>query len=439
MKSHAFLSDAPVRNVVARLALPSLLSAILSIAYNLTDTYFVSLLRDTAQLAAVSMAMPVMMLLGSVLGLVSAGAPPLISLLVGAGRTKDAARVRSFCVYASLFIGLLATPLALFSIRPVLARMGAQGDVLTYAARYTCIIAAFSTVNGTQGAMHGVLRADGRAAEAGIGSVIGILVNAALDPLFIFVLKMGVGGAALATGLGGLFSLFYFAIRLRGLIPLRAMNPGKALARRTVALGLSGTLSNVLTALTVGVSILLASRYGDALIAAVSVASKVYAISITLAAALAFSLQPFVGYHFAAGRLVRMRHGIALSLGIGTAVCIASAAAYILFGEAFMRAFSNDPLIMAPGVRMMRFFAIGVPFAALEMTAMMYLSATGQAGRSIFAGLSRQLVLFFPALFLLRARFGLDGLMLTYPVTDIAATALSASLCLIKKRPDHHF
>jgi Na+-driven multidrug efflux pump len=243
---------------------------------------------------------------------------------------------------------------------------------------------------------------------------------------------MGVGGAALATGLGGLASLFYFAVRLRGTIPLRAINPGKKLARRAIALGLAGTLSSALTALTVGVSFLFASEYGDALIAAVSVASKVYAISITLAAALAFSLQPFVGYNCAAAKRARMWHGIALSLGIGTAVCLLSAAAYLLFGNAFMRAFSDDPAITKAGARMMRYFAIGVPFASFEMTAIMYLSATGQAGRSIVAGLGRDLALFFPALFLLKALFGLDGLMLAYPATDIAAAVLGAGLCLVK-------
>lgn len=432
MNGHALLSDAPVKRAVAHLAIPSVLSAILSIAYNLTDTYFVALLRDTAQLAAVSISMPAMMLLSAAVGLISSGAPSLISLLAGAGRTEDAARVRSFCVYGSLSIGLVATPLALLFIRPFLSLLGARDDVLFYAARYAGIVAAFSAAGGAQGAMQGVLKADGRAAEAGIGSALGILANAALDPLFIFGFKMGVSGAALATGLGGLISLCWFAARLRGTIPLRAINPGKTLARRSIALGLSGTLSNVLTALTVGVSLLLAADYGDALIAAVSVASKVYAISITLAAALAFSLQPFVGYNFAAEKRARMRRGIALSLGVGTAVCLSSAVAYLSFGDAFMRAFSDDPAIIRSGARMMRFFAIGVPFASLEMTAIMYLSATGQAGRSIVAGLGRQLVLFFPALFLLRALLGLDGLMLAYPATDVAAAALGMGLCFLR-------
>ncbi len=432
MNGHALLSDAPVPRAVARLAIPSVLSAILSIAYNLTDTYFVALLRDTAQLAAVSISMPAMMLLSAVVALVSSGAPSLISLLAGAGKEEDAARVRSFSVWASFLLGLIATPLALLLIRPLLSSMGAGGDVLGYAARYAGIVAAFSAANGAQGAMQGVLKADGRALEAGIGSAVGILANAALDPLFIFGLKMGVSGAALATGLGGLASLLYFAVRLRGTIPPRAAKPGKKLARRAIALGLSGTLSSVLTSLTVGISFLFASDYGDALIASVSVASKVYAISVTLVAALAFSLQPFVGFNHAAGRRDRMRRGIGLSLGVGTALCLASAAAYLFFGDAFMRAFSDDPSITETGARLMRFFAIGVPFAALEMTALMYLTATGQATRAVVAGLGRQLVLFFPALFVLRALFGLDGLMLAYPATDIAAAVLGTALCLVR-------
>lgn len=423
------LKEEKVGRAMLGLVLPGVLSTMASTIYNFTDTYFIGLLRDTQQLSALSLAMPLMWLAGALSGVIGAGAGQVISLLLGKGERQGLARCRSFAVFGTLALSLLLTPLMLVCLRPALSMMGAQGAVLEYAAEYLQVIVGATAISAVSGAMQGVLRADGRTALSSIGSGIGILLNIVLDPILILAMHMGVRGAAIATALGSLASLIFCTIAVRKQISLRCAVPGWKIARQTLSLSMASTCTSVLNALIVALSFSVATGFGDGVVAAISVASKLYSFVVSVVSAIAFGMQPFVGYNFAAQSWKRLKEGIGCLLCTGTLICLVATAAFLLLGNGYMRLFTQENDVIEAGSRMIRTFAIGAPIVAVNMTAMMFLGATGKAWRSLLAGLSRQILIYMPVMLILQHFFGLDGLIVSYPVTDLLSTALAVALC----------
>lgn len=421
------LAREKVGKAVWKLMLPSVLTTMISMIYNFTDTFFIGLLRDTQQLSALSLSMPLMWFFGALHGLISGGANQVISLRLGAGDREGAKRVASFSVCGTAALCLLGTLLSLCLLRPSLRLIGARGEVMEYALRYLAISFA-GQIFATGSAMLGILQAHGRAHAASVGSIIGIAVNIALDPLFILVFDLGVAGAAAATVIGSACSFVYAFIVTRGEYSLKMAIPDAKTAKKVVALSLSSCITSVVNSLIVGLSFSMATGYGDEVVAAVSVGSKLYSFLCSLVSAVCFSLQAFVGYNYSAGNVRRLKKGLLLAFGLGTGLCLAGSVLFLMLPEQYMRLFTDDPAVLEAGAKMIRFFAIGAPLVALNMTCVMLLSATAQAVRSLIAGLGRQIVIFIPLLLALRALLGLDGIILSYPLTDILATLLALAL-----------
>jgi len=427
-KGEYLLKKERIGKAVWKLMLPAVLTSLISMIYNFTDTFFIGLLRNTDQLSALSLAMPLMWLFGTLPGLISAGAGQVISLKLGAGDKMGAKQVASFSVFGTLLLGLLSTAVSLPLMRPCLKMMGAQGAVLEYAAQYLGVI-VLGHVFAAGGAMLGVQSAHGRANIASIGNVIGIAVNIALDPLFIFVFDMGVTGAALATVLGSASSMVFGLIVSKGYLSVRNVIPDKKTVKKVFGLSLSSTATSIVSSLIVAATFSMATGFGNETVAAISVASKLYSFIVSLVSAMCFSLQPFAGYNYAADNRPRLRKGLLLSLGAGTAVCLAGMLLFLFAGGPYMRLFTEDPVVIGAGEKIIRYFAVSAPILALNMTAMMLLSATGKAMRSLIAGMSRQVLIFVPLMIVLRRFFGMDGLILAFPISDILATILACAMC----------
>lgn len=430
MKNGQYLLSAEkVSKAFWKLAIPALLTTLISQIYNLTDTYFIGMLDNTAMLSAVSIAMPFMWLVNALSGMIGAGAPQLISLKDGAGDKAASARCRSFAVYGTLIMSLIITPVAMFAIDPVLGFMTKDAEVAAYAAEYLRIIIGAISVSAVSGAIQGVLRAGGRTTHASIASIAGIVTNIILDPVFILAFDMGMAGAAVATALGSAVSLVVGIFYIRGEISLRNVLPSAADIALMFKISLASTISSVITALTVGASFTMASSLGGNTMASVSVTSKIYSTVVSVISALAFSIQPFIGYNYGSGNHVRLMNGLGISLFIGEAVGIVGTLAFIFGGNMFMRLFTADAALIATGAKMLRLMAIGLPVAAIQMNGMSYMSATGKAMRTLGVSLGRQI--FSMVLMLVLQHFmGETGLMLAYPITDIVATVPSVMLCI---------
>lgn len=423
------LSRERVGKAFWKIAIPALLTTLVSQIYNLTDTYFIGLLNDTSMLSAVSIAMPFMWLVSALCSMIGAGAPQLISLKDGAGDRASSDRCRSFAVFGTLIMSLIISPVAYALIVPTLRLMNAEGPVLEYAAEYLRVIIATGVFSAVSGAMQGVLRAGGRTRQASIASMAGIVVNIILDPIFILGFGTGMSGAAWATALGSVASLIVSAVYVRGEVSIRHILPKAADVGLIFKISLASTVSSVITALTVGASFTAAATFGGNTMASVSVCSKIYSTVVSIVSALAFSIQPFIGYNYASGDHKRLMRGVFTSLGVGQAVCIAGAAAFACCGRLFMSCFTDDAALIEEGARMLRLLAIGLPVSALQMNAMSYLNGTGKAMRTLTVSLARQVVIFVPMMLIMQHFLGSTGLMLAYPVTDIIATVPAVVLC----------
>lgn len=427
IKGEKMLANAPVGKVIWKLALPAILTTLISTIYNLTDTYFIGLTRDTAQLSAVSAAMPYMWLFSALWGIFAAGAPQLISLSLGKGETGEAQSIGRYAILAAGCAGFLLTPVGLLLMGPGLRLVGVEGEVLRHGENYLRWILLSGVFSALSGSFQGVLRAHGRALAASLSGAVGILVNIALDPVMIFALDMGIGGAGLATALGSAAAFVVGAACLRP--SLKGGLPDGKTRRRVLLNALPATVNSVILCCTMGFSLALASGDGGNTMAAVSVASKLYSVVVSIVSALAYSLQSFIGYHFGAGKYVRLRRGMVASLCAGTVFCLAGAAVFLAAGGPLMGLFTRDAALIAQGRQMLRCLCVGLPVAALQMSALSYLSATGKAVSALIVSLCRQVVIFLPMVGILNHFFGFVGLALAYPVTDVLSTVPALILC----------
>ena len=431
-KGEKMLATAPVGKVIWKLALPAVLTTLISTIYNLTDTYFIGLMRDTSQLSAVSAAMPYMWLFSALWGIFAAGAPQLISLSMGKGEDEQTRRLGRYAILASGLAGLLLTPVGLALMEIGLQLVGARGDVLRHGCEYLRWILLSGVFSALGGSFQGVLRAHGRSLAASLSSAAGILVNIALDPVMIFALDMGIGGAGLATALGSVAS---FAVGAACLRPsLKGPLPEGQMRRRVLLNALPATVNSIILCCTMGFSLALASGDGGNTMAAISVASKLYSVVVSIVSALAYSMQPFIGYHFGAGEYARLRRGMAGSLWVGMAFCLAGMGVFLAAGGPLMGLFTQDAELIAQGRQMLRCLCVGLPVAALQMNALSYLSGTGKAVGALIVSLCRQLVIFLPMVGILNACFGFVGLALAYPVTDVLSTIPALILCARDRR-----
>lgn len=437
-KGEALLARVPVVRAFLHLTLPALLTTLVSTLYSLTDAYFIGLLRDSAQLAAISIAMPVLWIVSALSGIFSAGAPQLISMNAGKSDRDGVRRCASLCVWGTLALSLILTPFALALIQPSLRAMGADGEILRHSAEYLRIVLAATAISSVSGALQGVLRALGRTSRASLGSIAGVLVNLMLDPLLILKFDMGMRGAAIATALGSVASLMLTCALSFGEFSLTA-RPRWQDMRPALLISLASTVPSIITSLTVACSFRSASAFGDGMMSAISVCSKLYSVFVSVVSALAFGMQPFFGYNRASENGNRLRSGLRLSLFAGSAVCLLGTGLFLFQSESLLRMFTDDATILSNGVEMLRCFAVGLPFAALLMNAMSYLSSTGRAAASLTVALGRQLIVFLPALVLLQSFFGAAGLMIAYPLTDVL-TSIPAILLSLRDpllRPGH--
>ncbi|MBR6568975.1 MAG: MATE family efflux transporter [Clostridia bacterium] len=422
------LSTENLKTAFVKLAIPALLTTLISQIYNLTDTYFIGMLQNTAMLSAVSLAMPIMWLLNALTGIIAAGAPQLISIKDGAGEKEASIRCRSFAVLGTLILCIIIIPIAMVTINPVLSLLTKDTAVISYATEYLHITIAASILSSVSSAIQGVLRARGRTKHAGIASMAGIVTNICLDPLLIFVFNMGMRGAGLATALGAAISLVMCFFYIRGEISVKKFFPSVSDIALICKLSLASTVSSVITALSVSASFAMASSLSSNTMASIAVASKVYSTVISVISAIAFSIQPFIGYNYSSGNHIRLVKVLSISSIIGEIMGVISTLVFLFGGGMLMRLFTNDSLLVAFGTKMLRLLAIGLPVVAIQMNCMCYMSATGKAMHTLGISLTKQILSVF-LMMLLQHFWNETGLMLSYPITEIVVAIPSVLLC----------
>lgn len=420
----------PVSKAILTLSIPTVLATIVSLIYNLTDTYFIGLLDDPIQLGAVSLAFPVFMIIQAIGNIFGHGAPSYISRCLGAGKDEEARRTSAVSVYVSVGMTLAITVLLLLFMEPLLQALGASVDTIQPTRAYLRVIIGFSFIMTLQITLPALLRSEGKVTQAVIGMVIGTLLNIILDPLFILVLNLGAAGAAWATILGNFFAVIYYIfVFLRGKTALSIspadFKPSKKIFREVVKIGLPNSIAQLIVSFANIILNNLAASYGDYVVSAYGVAGKMIIMVYMIVMGYVSGYMPFAGYNYGAKNMRRMISALKFTILSGTILCFVLLIPFVFMASLFMQAFTSVVQIVECGILFLKAYAWVVPIMALQMSMMATFQATGNAVRAMTISLGRQLLFNIPFLFLFNWLWGLRGLMYAQVGADLCTTLLS--------------
>ncbi|MCB5270421.1 MAG: MATE family efflux transporter [Candidatus Cloacimonetes bacterium] len=427
------LESMPVPRAIMNLAIPSVLSMMVNIMYNLTDTFFIGKLNDPYQVAAVSISLPLFTLQMAMAGVFGVGGGSYLSRLLGRKDMEAAKQTLSTSVFSSAIISVILGIVGIMSIPWFLRTVGASGMTYEHATKYMLYILIGSPVVLLKFTLVQLLRAEGAAKEAMIGLFIGTGANIILDPLFIFGFNMGVTGAAVATVLGnGCGMLYYlsFYLKKKSLVPLtfKHMRLRWSCYREILLIGIPASLSQVMLSVGNTISYRLASAYSDIHVASLGVASRVFTIPIFIFIGISIGIQALVGYNYGAHNYPRMKETIRMAVLISLSLSAVLTLLFALFPRELIMIFIKDEEIVYWGTLTLQAYVYAIPIAAVSMIMMNSLQAMGKALPALIVSLSRQGIMYIPAILILNKAFGFEGLIFAMPLADTLTTILSTTM-----------
>jgi putative MATE family efflux protein len=424
------LEKMPIPRSILHLALPSVLSMVVNILYNLTDTFFIGKLNDPVQVAAVSVSLPLFMFQMAIAGVFGNGGGSFLSRLLGRKNYQEARETTTTAVFSSAVASVVLGAAGILGIPLFLKAVGASPSMVLPTTQYITIILLGSPVVLLKFTMIQLLRAEGAAKPAMFGLFIGTGANIILDPLFIFGFGMGVTGAAVATVIGQALGMAYYAHYYMSGHSLAApslkfLHLRREIYAETLKIGIPASLSQVMMTIGNVISYKLAAAYGDHAVASLGVAARVFSIPIFVFIGISIGVQALIGVNYGARNYPRMKSAIRTSILISLSLSAFFTLAFALFPRELVAAFIKDAKIMETGTVVLKAYVFSIPFAAAGMILMASLQAMGKALPALIVALSRQGIVYIPAIFILNSLFSFGGLVFAMPVADALTTVVS--------------
>lgn len=424
------LKEMKVPGAVATMAIPSVISSLVTVVYNMADTFFVGQTGDTLQVAAVSLTNPIFILLMAFANMFGMGGSALISMALGENNKEKARKASSFITYGSLITGTILAAVLLLFTGPILQLFGADAGTYELARGYTVYIAWGAPFIIWSAAASFIVRAEGASKEAMIGNMIGTIANIILDPIFVSGLGQGAAGAAIATTIGNILAsfyyLWYFLRKTRSLsISPRFFTLRKEISLRICSAGLPTAIFSALMSVSTIVLNQILAVYGNVPVAAIGIVFKANMFITFLQMGIANGVQPLLGYSYGARnreRFIQVEHFTKLCcLTAG----LAATALYFLFREPIIRLFIDDNEVVACGTRMLTAYMLSGPVIGFLFVNMNSMQSVGQALPASLLSILRQGLLLIPLLYILQAAAGLNGVIYGQSITDYVAVGLS--------------
>lgn len=432
-KSLEVFESMPVPKAVFKNVLPAMAAMLMVLVYNLADTFFIGQTHDALQVAAVSLATPVFLIFMAVGTAFGIGGTSVISRALGEGRKDYAKKVCSFCMWGCVIVGVVMTALFLIFIEPILSLIGASSDTWDLAKTYLMIVVCSGPFVLISNCYANVIRAEGESGKAMMGQLLGNLLNVVLDPIMILGFRWNIAGAAIATVIGNMFGagyyIFYF---LRGKsslsVRLKDFTLREKVCSSVLVIGIPAALGSLLMSVSQIIINSQMAEYGDMAIAGMGVAMKVVTITGMVCMGLGQGVQPLLGYCVGAKLWKRFKDVFKFSIIFSLILGVVLTVICYLFTNQIVSAFLTDVTAFDYAVQFAKIllttsFTFGV-FAVLTNA----LQAMGAATASLVINLSRQGIIFIPALFILKAVLELTGLVWAQPVADILSIVLATVL-----------
>jgi len=438
-----------IPRAVSAMALPSMLGMLINVVYNLADTFFVGQTGDPNQVAAVSVSMPLFLLLIAGGNLFGVGGCAFVSRSLGEGRQDRVKKISSFCVYSAIAAGTITGLLFYFLKRPLLFAVGASEFTISYAEDYLKWIAVGSPFIITSIMTGNLVRGEGAAKTSMLGSIIGQVTNIILDPIFIlesgdnllgftlpFGFNMGVAGAAIATVIGNIVSVLYFLIYFLKGYSILSITPKrytvrKGIAKGVIGVGLPAALNNLLMSISNIIVNIFLVKYGDSAVAAMGVAMKANMLVVMLQLGLAQGVQPLIGYCYGAKNFKRMRKSMLFSIVCNVIIGTVMMTFYLIFKERVIGLFIDDALVVEYGVKMLVALMVPGPVIGVMFILNFSFQGMGKGFQSLLLSVGRQGLIYIPMLIIMNRLVGLDGIIWAQPTADFACVIMSLIMFII--------
>ena len=419
----------PIGRLLFKKSLPTVIIQLITVVYNTADTYFVAKVGTSAS-AAVGVVFSLMAIIQAIGFGIGMGANSLISPSLGAKREQDAHGYGSTAVLMGAVCGIVLAAVGLVFLKPMLRVIGASETVLPYAADYAKYILIAAPFMCVAFVLNNILRAEGQALYSMIGMSAGGVLNLILDPIFIFALHRGIAGAAIATMIGQLVSfsiLSVFFLRDKSIVKLRLRYIAKrpAIYGRILRTGAPTFLRQGLASLASTLLNVQAKEFGDAAVAAISIANKIYMLVRNIVIGVGHGFQPIAGYCYGAKRYSRVKKVFRCATVAATVICCAIALAMFLFRAPIMMWFRDDPDVIAVGSDMLAFLCLSIPMMGYSTFVNQLYQSLGFAFGASFLASCRQGLFFIPLVFLLPVLFGIHGIESVQAAADILTFSIS--------------
>lgn len=424
------MTETSVPRLVIRLSLPTVLSQMITSIYNMADTFFVTRLGDSA-VGGVAIVYALQSIIQAVGFGLAMGGGSLVSRRLGEKDNDSANKYASCAFFAAFLFGLLLTVGGLSGLDGLLRLFGSTETILPYARDYAFIILLAAPLMCLSFVLSNVLRAEGRSVLAMVGLTAGGVLNLVLDPLLIFGADMGVAGAALATVISQCVSFaILLAVYLSGRsivkLSLRRVSRRAADYGLIVKTGLPTVFRQGLGSLSTTLLNVQVKVYGDAAIAAVGIANKVYMLLRSFVLGVGHGFQPVAGYNYGAGKPRRVKQAFWTATVFGTAVAVTASAVLLLFPGAIISLFKPETKEAAViAARMLTFLGLAIPVLGYSTYVNQLYQCLGYVKGATVLASCRQGIFFVPLILLLPRFIGLDGILLTQTFADILTCLVS--------------
>lgn len=415
-----------------KMAFPVVLGLLVTLIYNLADTFFIAQTNNTYLIAGVSICTPVFSTLMAFGNIYGQGGSSLISRLLGQKDLDGTRRISSFCFYIAILTGTVLAVLMMLFRHPLLTILGATSDTVTYASQYYSVLAVCSPIVALSFIHSNLIRCEGLAFQAMLGNIIGTVINIILDPILIFGLGMGARGAAFATVIGYLCTDIYFLVFLYRKKTCLSVNLADCHISsqeftQVFGVGITAALTNLMQSLTVIVLNQSLLSYGNDKIAAMGIVLKINMIAQLVLTGFAFGAVPLFGYLYGAGLKSSIKKLIRFCFSFLSILSLFMTLALFLASEQLMGLFVSDPAIISIGSTMLRWQVISTIFAGIVLLLTVLFQATGKLLPAFLMSISRQGVVFLLTLLVCVSVFHYTGILAAQAVADI----LSAILALV--------
>lgn len=430
-EKYRMMTEAPVPGLIGRLAVPTIISMLVTSFYNMADTFFVGRIGTSAT-AAVGVAFPVMAVIQALGFFCGHGSGNSISRKLGAQKNDAAEELAATGFFGGLLLGVLVLIFGLLFLTPLSRILGSTDTILPYTKEYLRIILIGAPWMTVQFVLNNQMRFQGNAFYAMIGVGFGAILNIILDPILIFGFQMGIAGAAAATVISQLisFCLLFAGVRFSGCIPIRLKNIrlSSERLREITGGGLPSLFRQGLGSVAAMTLNIAANPYGDAAIAAMSVVSRIFMFAISALIGFGQGFQPVCGFNYGAKKYGRVREAFWFCVKISTVFLGVLAVLGFLLSGHLIGIFRDDPEVIRIGTVAVRFqCATLILNGWIVMNNMM----TQTMGKTFYASLlasARQGLFFIPALLILPRIFGLTGIQSAQAAADVFAFLLSVAL-----------